>query len=138
MALNKVARIRYRCPHMGITQPFRCVGALLSKAYSQEKGGTCARGQLLSDFETGKILVVCEETTAVRSIRLALNGTMNIFWHDPVDRVDHAEFEDYLEEEIVVWEPKRGDKEWMYPGQHEYPFEYKLSEKLPETMEESR
>ena len=40
--------------------------------------------------------MVCEETTAVRSIRLALNGTMNIFWHDPVDRVDHAEFEDYL------------------------------------------
>ena len=81
---------------------------------------------------------MCEETTAVRSIRLALNGTMNIFWHDPVDRVDHAEFEDYLEEEIIVWEPKRGDKEWMFPGQHEYPFEYKLSEKLPETMEESR
>ena len=41
------------------------------------------------------------------------------------------------EEEIVVWEPKRGDKDWMYPGQHEYPFEYTLSEKLPETMEES-
>ena len=88
---DQVQTTDYRCPHMGITQPFRCVGALLSKAYSQEKG--C---QLLSDFETGKILVVCEETTAVRSIRLALNGTMNIFWHDPVERVDHAEFEDYL------------------------------------------
>ena len=81
---------------------------------------------------------MCEETTAVRSIRLALTGTMNIFWHDPVDRVDHAEFEDYLEAEVVVWEPKKGDKEWMYPGQHEYPFKYDLSEKLPETMEESK
>ena len=81
--------------------------------------------------------MVCDDTTAVRSIRLVFNGTMNIFWHDQVDRVDHAEFEDYLEDEIVVWEPRRGDKEWMYPGQHEYPFEYKLSEKLPETMEES-
>ena len=46
-------------------------------------------------------------------------------------------FNTHQEEEIVVWEPKRGDKDWMYPGQHEYPFEYTLSEKLPETMEES-
>ncbi len=84
-------------------------------------------------------MVVCIETTAVRSIRIKLNGTMNIFWHDKPNKVDHAEFEDYLSEEVTIWEPKKNEtKEWMFPGVHEYTFSYTLSEKLPDSLSDSQ
>jgi hypothetical protein len=82
-------------------------------------------------------LVVCQETTAIKSIRLKLYGDMNIYWHDQGTKEDHAEFEDYLNEDVTVWEPKRNEKHWMFPGVHEYLFEHVLSEKLPQTMEDS-
>ena len=112
-----------------------------------------------------KILVVCEETTPVRGIRLKILGRMSIFWRKqeggstieyaevkcvcvrlgiakefaPYTRV-RTQVEDYLDEDITVWAPNPRKKEelWMFPGNHEYPFTFDLPEDLPDTLEDSR
>jgi hypothetical protein len=91
---------------------------------------------------SGKVLVVCYETTAVRGIKVNLLGRMNIFWRtlEGGAHRNFAEVEDYLDEDVIVWAPnsRRRDDLWMFPGQHSYPFSFKLPIELPDTLEDSR
>ena len=94
------------------------------------------------DDITGKIVVHVDETTPTRGVILALKGRMNIFWRkvEGGSTVDFAEIEDYLDEKLKVWMPKKSvkDEMWLFPGVHEYPFSYTLPIDLPESMEDSR
>ena len=89
---------------------------------------------------TGKIVVYCNETTPVRGVLLILKGTMNIYWRrqEGGSNLEFAEIEDYLDETLKVWIPKKKDQQWFFPGVHEYPFKYTLPVDLPESMEDSR
>jgi len=89
---------------------------------------------------TGKIVVIVDETTPTRGVLLVVKGVMNIFWREIVNggNVDFAEIEDYLDEKIKVWIPNKKNKEeqWLFPGTHEYPFNYTLPIDIPESMGE--
>ena len=67
---------------------------------------------------------------------------MNIFWRKLEGGVtnEHAEVEDYLDEDVLVWAPKatKRDEMWMFPGVHEYPFTFEIPNDLPDTLEDSR
>ena len=67
---------------------------------------------------------------------------MNIYWKKVQggETSEFAEIEDYIDESITVWfpHPRKKEEHWIYPGTHEYPFNYQLPVDLPETLEDSR
>ena len=109
-------------------------------------------------MKRGLICFSVDETTPTRGVLLVVKGVMNIFWREIVNggNVDFAEIEDYLDEKIKVgslfvikrcdylsitlfyanqvWIPNKKNKEeqWLFPGTHEYPFNYTLPIDIPE------
>ena len=73
---------------------------------------------------TGNVLLVMEETTAVRGIRLKIMGNMEIHWKkmDGGNTIENTELEDYLDEEITIWAPSvlKPEEKWLFPGEHNF------------------
>jgi len=90
----------------------------------------------------GKIVVVCDDTTPVKGIKLHIFGRMNIYWKKVEGGAtsEFAEIEDYIDESIKIWvpNPRKKDEQWIYPGTREFPFTYQLPVDLPESLEDSR
>ena len=78
----------------------------------------------------GKVVVIIDETTPVRAVKLKIHGRMNIYWRkiEGGSTVEFAEVEDYLDEDIFAWTPRPRNRDdlWTFPGTHEFPFEFDL------------
>ena len=68
----------------------------------------------------GRIIVICNETTPVKGIKLHIFGRMNIYWKKVEGGAtsEFAEIEDYIDESIKIWvpNPRKKDEQWIYPG----------------------
>ena len=68
----------------------------------------------------GRIIVICNETTPVKGIKLHIFGRMNIYWKKVEGGAtsEYAEIEEYIDESIKIWvpNPRKKDEQWIYPG----------------------
>ena len=105
----------------------------------EDKDGFYEAGQMLS----GKIVVLVKSTTHFGGVRLYLSGTMKIKWMEVEAGayVPYEEHEILLSEMIKIVNPdKRKDKNalWIFPGRHEYRFDYLLPTNLPYSLDGSK
>ena len=95
-------------------------------------------GQTLS----GKVVVTVKSTTHFGGIRLLISGSMLIKWMEMEAgaMIPFEERETLLNENIKVFNPDRRmeNSMWIFPGKHEYRFEYKLPSNLPYSLDGSK
>jgi len=100
--------------------------------------GIYTAGQLL----TGRIEVTVNETTAFKGVRLKIVGVLRVKWSETEagNLVIYEEFERTLDEDLEIFTPDLRDrqKRWIFPGIHNYKFEYQLPEDLPASLDESK
>ena len=104
-----------------------------------DNDGMYEAGQTL----TGKIVVFVKSTTHFGGIRLLISGNMMIKWMEVEagSYIPYEEHEILLSEKIKVFNPDKkidSNSMWIFPGRHEYPFEYKLPTNLPYSLDGSK
>ena len=88
---------------------------------------------------TGTVEVVTDEAKSYKSISVTLKVYAEVYWSEGSgdDSTSYSSHEDYLKEEIVLWNTEQIPNRILEPGQHVFPFKFSLTRKLPSSFDGS-
>ena len=88
---------------------------------------------------TGTVEVVTDKAKSYKAISVTLKVYAEVYWSEGSgdNSTSYSSHEDYINEEIVLWNTEQIPNRILEPGDHVFPFKFSLTRKLPSSFEGS-
>ena len=89
---------------------------------------------------SGTVEAVTDEAKSYKAISVTLKVYAHVSWSEGSgdDSTSYSSREDYLDEEVVLWNTEQIPNRILEPGQYVFPFEFSLTRKFPSPFEGNR